>query len=120
MVRFQILDRRNVEPFLYHRKGQIYYTGPVVPPAPEEAGWKDTVRAEPQMVTRMIVKFEGFTARYLWHCHIRARRQRDDASLPRDSPTGNHSLVCVTAPCGRAASGDSDMRLTANNLRPSA
>ena len=70
MVRFQILDRRRFEPFFYQNTGEIRYTGPVTPPAPEEAGWKDTVRAEPKMVTRIIVRFEGWVGRYVWHCHV--------------------------------------------------
>ena len=40
-----------------------------MPPDPNEMGWKDTVRAEPKMVTRIIVHFEGYTGRYVWHCH---------------------------------------------------
>jgi spore coat protein A len=48
----------------------INYTGPAVPPEPGEEGWKDTVRAFAQMVTRIIVRFEGHTGRYVWHCHI--------------------------------------------------
>jgi len=70
LVRFQILDRRRFEPFFYLNDGELRYTGPVVPPAPEEAGWKDTVRADPKMVTRIIVKFEGYLGRYVWHCHV--------------------------------------------------
>ena len=70
LVRFQILDRRRFEPFFYQTTGEIRYTGPVTPPAPEEAGWKDTVRADPKMVTRIIVRFEGYLGRYVWHCHV--------------------------------------------------
>ncbi|HUA18545.1 MAG TPA: multicopper oxidase [Bryobacteraceae bacterium] len=70
LVRFQILDRRRFEPFFYQTTGEIRYTGPVTPPAPEESGWKDTVRADPRMVTRIIVKFEGYLGRYVWHCHV--------------------------------------------------
>ena len=70
LVRFQILDRRRFEPFLYTSTGEIRYTDPPIPPPPEEAGWKDTVRADPGMVTRIIVKFEGYAGRYVWHCHI--------------------------------------------------
>lgn len=33
-------------------------------------GWKDTVRAHGNMVTRIVVPFEGYTGRYMWHCHI--------------------------------------------------
>lgn len=70
LVRFQILDRRRFEPFFYQATGEIRYTGPVTPAAPEEAGWKDTVRADPRMVTRIIVRFEGYLGRYVWHCHV--------------------------------------------------
>lgn len=69
-VRFQILDRRKFEPYYYYKQGTVKYIGPAVAPAPEEAGWKDTVQAHPGMVTRIITKFEGFVGRYVWHCHI--------------------------------------------------
>ena len=70
LVRFQILDRQAYEPWLFQSKRQLYFLGPREPPEPNEAGWKDTVRAHPRMVTRIIVPFEGFTGRYVWHCHI--------------------------------------------------
>jgi spore coat protein A len=70
LVRFQILDRRRFDPFDYQNGGKIRYTGPIVPPSPSEAGWKDTVRADSKMVTRIIVKFEGYAGRYVWHCHL--------------------------------------------------
>ena len=31
---------------------------------------KDAVRAEPKMITRIIIRFAGYTGRYVWHCHI--------------------------------------------------
>jgi spore coat protein A len=70
LVRFQILDRRNFDEVTYRRTGNIRYTGPIEPPEPEETGWKDTARAHSLMVTRIIVKFEGYTGRYVWHCHL--------------------------------------------------
>jgi len=70
LVRFQILDRQRFEPSAYKRSGVLQFLGPAMPPGPEEAGWKDTVRAHPKMVTRIIIRFEGFTGRYVWHCHI--------------------------------------------------
>jgi spore coat protein A, manganese oxidase len=70
LVKFQILDRRNIEPFAFTTKGQLHFTGPVVPPDPDERGWKDTVRAHPKMLTRIIAKFDGYPGRYVWHCHI--------------------------------------------------
>lgn len=70
LVRFQILDRQNYEPWLFQTKRQLHFLGPPEPPDPNEAGWKDTVQAHSRMVTRIIVPFEGFTGRYVWHCHI--------------------------------------------------
>jgi spore coat protein A, manganese oxidase len=70
LVRFQILDRRSFDVAAYWATGKLNYFGPAIPPEPGEAGWKDTVRADPAMVTRIIVRFEGYTGRYVWHCHI--------------------------------------------------
>jgi spore coat protein A len=70
LVRFQILDRRKFDPFAYQTSGKLRFTGPPVPPEPSEAGWKDTVRTNPGMVTRIIMRFEGYTGRYVWHCHM--------------------------------------------------
>ncbi|HVI08978.1 MAG TPA: multicopper oxidase [Candidatus Binatia bacterium] len=70
LVRFQILDRRSFDAPTYMRTGQFKAMGPPVLPDASEAGWKDTVRAEPSMVTRIIVRFEGYPGRYVWHCHI--------------------------------------------------
>ena len=70
LVRLQILDRRRFDQFEYQAKGTLRFTGPVQPPEAHEAGWKDTVRADPGMVTRIVVPFEGYAGRYVWHCHI--------------------------------------------------
>jgi spore coat protein A len=70
LVRFQILDRRSFDEPLYYATRRIRYAGPVVPPEPFEAGWKDTVRAHSKMITRIIVRFEGYVGRYVWHCHL--------------------------------------------------
>ncbi|MES1257981.1 MAG: multicopper oxidase domain-containing protein, partial [Acidobacteriota bacterium] len=70
LVRFQILDRRPFDLFTYRNETRLRYTAAAIPPDANEAGWKDTVRAEPGMVTRIIVRFEGYAGRYVWHCHI--------------------------------------------------
>lgn len=70
LVRFQILDRRRYEPWLYQKNREIRYLSAPIPPDPNEAGWKDTVRVDSRMITRIIVPFEGFTGRYVWHCHL--------------------------------------------------
>ena len=70
LVRFQILDRRAFNVNSYLATGELKYLGTALPPDPVESGWKDTVRADHGMVTRIIIRFEGFTGRYVWHCHI--------------------------------------------------
>jgi spore coat protein A, manganese oxidase len=70
LVRFQILDRQRFDKFAYQMQSKLRFTGPALPPEPNEAGWKDTVRANPGVITRIIVRFEGFPGRYVWHCHL--------------------------------------------------
>jgi spore coat protein A len=70
LVRFQILDRRPFDTFAYLNERELRYTGSAIPPDANELGWKDTVRADPGMVTRIIVRFEEFSGRYVWHCHV--------------------------------------------------
>ncbi len=70
MVRFQILDRCNFASELFLVSGQMRITGARTPPEAAEAGWKDTVRAHPNMITRIIVPFTGYAGRYVWHCHV--------------------------------------------------
>jgi spore coat protein A len=70
MVRFQVLDRRSIDVSEYVYNKRLHYLSDPFPPEPSEAGWKDTVRATPGAVTRIIVPFEGYAGRYVWHCHI--------------------------------------------------
>jgi spore coat protein A len=70
LVRFQILDRTRFDAFAYQNQNVLRLTGGATPPEPGEAGWKDTVRADPAMITRIIIPFEGYAGRYVWHCHI--------------------------------------------------
>jgi spore coat protein A len=70
MVRFQLLDRQSFNvPELIFKKNFVL-EGKRYPPASSEMGWKDTIRATPGAVTRIIVPFEGYAGRYVWHCHI--------------------------------------------------
>jgi spore coat protein A, manganese oxidase len=70
LIDFQILDRRDFDVERYKKEKIIHYTGPTIPPEPQERGWKDTVRANPNQVTRIIMKFGPYTGLYVWHCHI--------------------------------------------------
>jgi len=70
MVRFQLLDRRPFDLAVYQLTGKIVFTGPSTSLPAGELGWRDTIRVDPLTVTRIIVKFEGFAGRYVWHCHM--------------------------------------------------
>jgi spore coat protein A, manganese oxidase len=70
LVRFQILDRRPIDVSVHIYNKKLIYLAEPTPPETNEAGWKDTVRATPGASTRIIVKFEGYLGRYVWHCHI--------------------------------------------------
>ena len=70
LVRFQILDRQSFDQEIYEENGKLVPTGSRVPPDPNEQGWKDTVRADPGEITRIIVPFGPYTGLYVWHCHI--------------------------------------------------
>jgi spore coat protein A len=87
LVRFQILDRRPFNTFEFQDKGTVRFTGPAIPPAPIESGWKDTVRADPGMITRIIIPFEGFAGRYVWHCHI-LEHEDNEMMRPYEVVTG--------------------------------
>jgi spore coat protein A len=82
-VRFQILERQSIQDFTYMNPTEVRYAGPPVPPAPREAGWKDTARIAAGMATRLIVQFEGFAGRYMWHCHL-AEHGENEMMRPMD------------------------------------
>jgi spore coat protein A len=70
LVRFQVLERQPFDVDTYHFDHKMRLLGPPLPPGPEEMGWKDTVQAHPETITRIIVRFEGYSGRYVWHCHV--------------------------------------------------
>lgn len=83
MVRFQILDRRPFSVDDYLADESVHYTGEVVPPPAHELGWKDVVQCPPETVTRIIVPFQGYAGRYLYHCHI-LEHEANDMMRPYD------------------------------------
>jgi spore coat protein A len=59
-----------------------FATGPMLPPAPEERGFKDTVKANPGYFTTIRAKFDLPDAvvapqRYVYHCHIVEHEDND-------------------------------------------
>jgi len=85
LVQFQVLDRQDFDVDLYKLTGvQLRFTSPRVAPDPNEMGPKDTVRANPGQVTRIIARFDALPAddirRFVWHCHI---LEHEDNSMMR-------------------------------------
>jgi len=83
LVRFQILDRQPIAADDYITDEQLRPTGPVIPPPPHELGWKDVVQCPAGTVTRILVHFEGYVGRYVWHCHI-LEHEANDMMRPYD------------------------------------
>ena len=85
MVRFQVLDRRPfaVGDYLATNALPLRSTGPALAPQPHEMGWKDVVQCPPGTVTRIIVPFEPYAGRYVWHCHI-LEHEANDMMRPYD------------------------------------
>ncbi|SEG13623.1 spore coat protein A [Bryocella elongata] len=77
LVRFQVLDRRAFEPFFYLNYKQRKYLATAIPPEPIERGWKDVVQCPPGMITRIIVRFDGYAGKYLYHCHVLEHEAND-------------------------------------------
>ncbi len=77
-VRFQVVDRRPFDSDVYLlEKARLRFTGPALPPHPNELGWKDVVQCPPKLVTRIQISFAGYPGRYLWHCHVQEHEAND-------------------------------------------
>jgi len=77
MVRFQVLDRQSFSVYDYLADNGLRMTGDLLKPAAHEMGWKDVVQCPPETVTRIVVPFQGYAGKYLWHCHILEHEAND-------------------------------------------
>jgi spore coat protein A, manganese oxidase len=62
---FQILERR------------FRPTNAVLPIAEHDQGWEDTFVVNPRENVKILVKFEQFAGRYVWHCHVLEHEDHD-------------------------------------------
>ncbi|TWJ18401.1 multicopper oxidase family protein [Geobacter argillaceus] len=93
LVNFQILNRQPFDAAQY-MAGTTVFTGPAIPPDPNESGWKETARMHPGTVTRILMRFDLPTTpfavpnslnpmlgtpgkEYVWHCHILEHEEHD-------------------------------------------
>jgi len=76
LVQFQILERQGFDqPSMLG--GTLKLVGAPRRPEPNEAGWKDTAIVRPGDVLTIVVKFEGYTGRYVYHCHMLEHEDND-------------------------------------------
>jgi FtsP/CotA-like multicopper oxidase with cupredoxin domain len=68
-VLFQVVDRQDVFVDAGNRTFEVVPGSEPTPPEPWEDGWKDTVIAYPEQVTRVRMRF-GTPGQFVWHCHI--------------------------------------------------
>jgi spore coat protein A len=76
LVQFQILQRQGFDPFAFQR-GKLVLAGTPRKPAANEMGWKDTAVVSPSEILTILVRFEGFTGRYVFHCHMLEHEDND-------------------------------------------
>ena len=76
LVQFQILHRQGFDTGAF-ALGHFQLVGSPRPPAANEAGWKDTAVVKPGEVLSILVRFEGFAGRYVYHCHMLEHEDND-------------------------------------------
>jgi hypothetical protein len=55
----------------------VVTVGEPILPEPWEQGWKDTAPVYPDQVLRVICKFEDYTGKFPYHCHVLEHEEND-------------------------------------------
>jgi spore coat protein A len=76
LVQFQILERQGFN-YPAMLQGRLEPVGAPRPPQANEMGWKDTAVVNPQEMLSILVRFEGYTGRYVFHCHMLEHEDND-------------------------------------------
>ena len=76
LIQFQILHRQGFNAIAF-QSGKLELEGAPRPPQPNEAGWKDSAIVNPRDVLTIIARFEGYTGRYVFHCHMLEHEDND-------------------------------------------
>jgi spore coat protein A len=98
LVFFQVLDRT---PFTMVGDSLVY--GTPVAPDPSQSGWKDTVPVYPNEAVRVIARFEDYTGRYAYHCHI---LEHEDHEMMRQFEVVAPGTAYLTISDASVAEGD--------------
>jgi spore coat protein A, manganese oxidase len=76
LIQFQIVHRQGFNAIAF-QSGKLEFQGAPRPPQPNEAGWKDSAIVNPRDVLTIIARFEGYTGRYVFHCHMLEHEDND-------------------------------------------
>ena len=76
LVQFQILHRQGFDAGEF-TKGILKPVGPLRLPSAGEAGWKDTAVVSPNDMLTLLIRFEAYTGRYVFHCHMLEHEDND-------------------------------------------
>ncbi len=66
-----------VEQKAQFRNGTLKPQGALRPPPPGESGWKDTAVVLPSEMLTIMARFEGFTGKFVFHCHMLEHEDND-------------------------------------------
>ncbi|MGE5458718.1 MAG: multicopper oxidase domain-containing protein [Methanococcaceae archaeon] len=86
LVNFQVLDRTPFDVEAYKNKygnnqapegADLFKTGAPIAPDPNELGWKETAKCPAGLITRVIMHFDSFVGKYVYHCHILDHEEND-------------------------------------------
>lgn len=76
LVQFHILERQGFDTAAMSQ-GILRLVGASRPPSANEMGPKDTAVVSPGEVLTILVRFEGYTGRYVFHCHMLEHEDND-------------------------------------------
>ena len=76
LVQFQILQRQGFNAAALHN-GTLELIGSPRAPQANEAGWKDMAVVNPKETLTILIRFEGYTGRYVFHCHMLEHEDND-------------------------------------------
>jgi spore coat protein A len=76
LVQFQILRRQGFNSVAF-RNDRLEFVGTPRIPAANEAGWKDTAVVYPREVLTIIVRFDGYAGRYVFHTDLLEHEDKD-------------------------------------------
>jgi len=90
LVHFLVLDRTPVSV-----EADTLVFGTPVPPDSVMGGWKDTVPVLPGEAVRVIARFDDYTGRYAYHCHI---LEHEDHEMMRQFEVVDTLVTAVPEP----------------------